>query len=305
MVRSGKGSWRRLIPQALVLLVLLSLLFYCGRNLVLNFRRLGLDFGFGFLFDRPASFSIGDSPIPYDPSDLYIRAVAVGALNSLRVTLVGMVLAIVLGVAIGLGRLSGNWLARQLATVYVETFRNTPLLLQLFFWYFAIFLRLPPSGDPWRGLGGITLSNAGADLPGGLHLSSEFLTLTLALSAYTAAFIAETVRGGILSVDRGQWEAARALGLKPWTILRLIVFPQALRVIIPPLTNDCLNLAKNSSLAIAIGFTDVYAVSSTIANQTGRSVEMLLVVMATYLSFNSIVSLVMNRLERRVMIPRG
>lgn len=119
---------------------------------------------------------------------------------------------------------------------------------------------------------------------------------------YTAAFIAETVRAGIQSVSKGQWEAARAIGLKPGTITRLIVFPQALRVMIPPLTNECLNLAKNSSLAIAIGYTDIYAISSTIANQTGKSVEMLLVVMATYLSFNLIVSLIMNRVNQQVSI---
>jgi general L-amino acid transport system permease protein len=136
-----------------------------------------------------------------------------------------------------------------------------------------------------------------------LHLSSEFASLLIGLTLYTAAFIAETVRGSIQSVSRGQWEAARAIGLKPWTITRLIVFPQALRVMIPPLTNDCLNLAKNSSLALAIGYSDIYAISSTIANQTGKSVEMLIVVMMTYLGFNLIVSWLMNQVNQRVQIP--
>ncbi len=123
----------------------------------------------------------------------------------------------------------------------------------------------------------------------GLHLSSEFATLLIGLTVYTAAFIAETVRGGIQSVNRGQWEAAKALGLKPLLVMRLVIFPQALPVIIPPLTNECLNLVKNSSLAIAIGYNDIYAISSTIANQTGKAVEMLIVVMATYLFFNLVI----------------
>ncbi|MEY3554339.1 MAG: hypothetical protein RLZZ580_392, partial [Cyanobacteriota bacterium] len=136
----------------------------------------------------------------------------------------------------------------------------------------------------------------------GLHLSSEFATLLIGLTVYTAAFIAETVRGGIQSVNRGQWEAAKALGLKPLLVMRLVIFPQALPVIIPPLTNECLNLVKNSSLAIAIGYNDIYAISSTIANQTGKAVEMLIVVMATYLFFNLVISLTMNQLNKRVKI---
>lgn len=376
MTRREKTSFwyddrfRKIFIQAIILLIVFAILFYFGRNLVLNFRRLRLSFGFGFLFDRAASFSIGDSPIPFSPSDPYIRAVLVGLLNSLRVMISGIILSIALGIAIGLGRLSDNWLVRQLTTVYVETIRNTPLLLQLFFWYFAVFLPLPKIDAPLPIAGNIFVSNAGIYLPfpantlqtgfslaiiiislvvawflglresdrtsekiilipvsiaivslifglqwrvpsfdpvaksieSGLHLSSEFSTLLIGLTVYTAAFIAETVRAGIQSVSKGQWEAARAIGLKPWTITRLIVFPQALRVMIPPLTNECLNLAKNSSLAIAIGYTDIYAVSSTIANQTGKSVEMLLVVMATYLSFNLIVSLIMNRVNQQVRI---
>lgn len=136
----------------------------------------------------------------------------------------------------------------------------------------------------------------------GLHLSSEFATLLIGLTVYTAAFIAETVRGGIQSVNRGQWETAKALGLKPLLVMRLVIFPQALPVIIPPLTNECLNLVKNSSLAIAIGYNDIYAISSTIANQTGKAVEMLIVVMATYLFFNLVISLTMNQLNKRVKI---
>jgi general L-amino acid transport system permease protein len=370
MARIEKNSFwyderfRKIFFQAVILLLVVAILFYFGRNLFFNFRRLGLSFGFRFLFDRAASFSIGDSPIPFSPSDPYIRAVFVGLLNSLRVMISGIVLAVLFGVAIGLARLSDNWLVRQLSTVYIETIRNTPLLLQLFFWYFAVFLQFPKIESAWRLAGGIFISNAGVDLPfpqgstrtwlslaitlgciflavfskrqnitivaivfaaiafffglqwripileptagnitEGLHLSSEFATLLIGLTVYTAAFIAETTRAGIQSVSKGQWEAARAIGLQPWTITRSIVFPQALRVMIPPLTNDCLNLAKNSSLAIAIGYNDIYAISNTIANQTGKSVEMLIVVMASYLSFNLVVSWIMDRVNRRVQIP--
>jgi general L-amino acid transport system permease protein len=355
--------FQKIFFQVIILLIVASILLFFGRNLVINFQRLRLSFGFGFLFDpdRPASFAIGDSPIPYSPTDTYFRALLVGLVNSLRVMIAGIFLGI------GLGRLSDNWLIRQLATIYVEIIRNTPLLLQLFFWYFAVFLKLPKIEDSLDFFNSIFLNNAGVYLPFpvnsfrtwltiaviifgiilagffwlknklnlflytkiflvitpliwglqwqspqlnpssqniefGLHLSSEFTTLLIGLTIYTAAFIAETVRGGIQSVNKGQWEAAKALGLKPLLVMRLVIFPQALRVIIPPLTNECLNLVKNSSLAIAIGYNDIYAISSTIANQTGKAVEMLIVVMATYLFLNLVISLVMNQLNQRVQI---
>jgi general L-amino acid transport system permease protein len=288
---------------------------------------------------------------------------------------IGIVLATFLGTTIGIFRLSDNWLVQKLATVYVEVFRNTPLLLQLFFWYFAVFLKLPPAEKAITLPGAVSFSNLGLSIPwpgsslglfflilslifglligrrrtqaivrqgragkvflwilgaiavislsilifglnwqkpqfesatssfvGGLTLAPELATLVIGLTFYTAAFIAEVVRAGIQSVDRGQWEAARALGLKPHSIMQLVILPQALRVIIPPLTSEFLNLGKNSSLAIAIGYNDVYGIANTVANQTGRSIEMLIVVMSAYLIFNLLISITMNGLNRLVQI---
>lgn len=371
----------KILVQVIALLVILSLAIILGNNLVANFRRLGLNFGFNFLFDpdRPASFSIGDSPIPYQATDPYLRALIVGLLNSLRVMVSGIILATILGITIGLGRLSDNWLVRQIATVYVEILRNTPLLLQLFFWYFLFFLQLPKIESPAILWNSVFFSNQGIYLPwpagtiktwlslaflalsavlavslwrkqnqaiaqpeasriplpllgisltiasiivvafgldwqqpqynpaipniqGGLSLSPEFATLLIGLTAYTAAFIAEVVRAGMQSVPQGQLEAAKALGLKPNLTVQLVIFPQALQVIIPPLTSQFLNLAKNSSLAIAIGYNDIYAVATTISNQTGNAIEMLLVVMGAYLSFNLLISIGMNWFNRAVQI---
>jgi general L-amino acid transport system permease protein len=367
--------------QVAVVLIVILIISLFGSNFIRNFQRLGLSFGLGFLVDpqRPASFGIGDSPIPYNSTDPYIKALLVGLLNSLRVTIAGIIIATILGVTVGLGRLSDNWLVRQIATAYVETLRNIPLLLQLFFWYFAGFLQLPKIEEPLRLFAGIFLSNKGIYLPlpagtiqswlsliliilspllfriiwrrrtqviieqgksgillqiilivmaiavifaiifgldwrqpqfnldakaikGGINLSSEFVTLLTGLSIYTSAFIAEVVRAGIQSVRKGQWEAAKALGLKPSLVVQLVIFPQALRVMIPPLTSQFLNLTKNSSLALAIGYNDIYAVANTISNQTGKAVEMILVVMVTYLTLNLIISLGMNGLNRSVQL---
>ncbi len=367
--------------QGLAVLILLLILVILGNNLVNNFQRLGLSFGLGFLFDpdRTASFRISDSLISYRSTDTYSRAILVGLLNSLRVMISGIILSFLVGVTVGLGRLSDNWLVCQIATIYVETLRNTPLLLQLFFWYFAVFLKLPKINNPGIFLNLIFVSNQGIYLPlplgdlktflavgciivslilawliwrkrnqvivelgrtgkvyqglligivviilltlilgvswqfpqydsnlnriqGGLSLSPEFATLLVGLTIYTGAFIAEVVRAGIQSVSQGQWEAAKALGLNPGSVMRLVIFPQALRVMIPPLTSEFLNLAKNSSLAIAIGYNDIYAISNTISNQTGKAVEMLLVIMTTYLIFNLIISAGMNRFNKLVQI---
>ncbi|GAB4240272.1 MAG: ABC transporter permease subunit [Stanieria sp.] len=365
-----------LLGQAIVLLIVFTIIVILGNNLVRNFQRLGLTFGFNFL-SRPASFGIGNSPIPYSPTDPYTKAILVGLLNSLQVMFFGIIIATTIGIIVGISRLSNNWLVRQLATIYIETLRNTPLLLQLFFWYFAVFLRLPKVDNPVTIGKVIYLTNRGIDLPwfvmniktwlslvfiivsiilaiifwlkriqnvqergesgqiwlwflggiviaaiaiflwgidweipqlkennitGGINLSPELTTLLIGLSIYTAAFIAEVVRAGIQSVSKGQWEAARALGLKPGLVMQLVIFPQALRVMIPPLTSEFLNLAKNSSLAIAIGYNDLYAISSTISNQTGRSIEMLLVVMITYLTINLIIASIMNRFNRSVQL---
>ncbi|MGV2827794.1 amino acid ABC transporter permease [Myxosarcina sp. GI1(2024)] len=361
--------------QVLVLAIVIAAIALLGNNLVNNFRRLNYTFGFDFL-SRAASFGIGNPPISYSLTDPYTRALLIGLINSLIVMFFGIIIALLLGITVGIGRLSDNWLVRQLATLYVEILRNTPLLLQLFFWYFAVFLRLPRIERPVVFGDIIFLSNRGLDLPwlagtlqtwlaiaaialgiissilfwcrgieavergtsgtkwwqliwmaaiavvlififgidwslpeatgnsitGGISLSPELATLLIGLSIYTAAFIAEVVRAGIQSVSKGQWEAAKALGLKPNLVMQLIVFPQALRLMIPPLTSEFLNLAKNSSLAIAIGYNDIYAISNTIANQTGKAVEMLIIVMFTYLTINLIISAMMNRLNRAVQL---
>ena len=366
----------RIVGQVVALLIVLTIIFFLGNNLVNNFQRLGLTFGFNFL-DRSASFGIANPPIAYSSNDPYIKAILVGLINSLRVMFFGIIIALFLGIIVGISRLSDNWLLRQLATIYVETLRNTPLLLQLFFWYFAVFLKLPRINNPLTLGKWVFLTNRGLDIPwfenaqqtwlgldviilsivllvvlwrrriyaveqqgesgqiwswlsvavaisaivifcfgldwdipelnnnniaGGLNLSPEFATLLMGLSVYTAAFIAEVVRAGIQSVSQGQWEAARALGLQPGLVMQLIIFPQALRVMIPPLTSEFLNLAKNSSLAIAIGYNDIYSISNTVANQTGRSLEMLLIVITTYLTINLIISLGMNWFNRSVKI---
>lgn len=371
----------KILGQVILLLIILVTFLILGNNLVTNFQQLGLNFGFLFLIDAdtPARFGIGDSLIPYQSTDPYSRAVLVGLLNSLRIMISGIILSFIIGVTIALARLSTNWLLCKIATIYIEIIRNTPLLLQLFFWYFAVFLKLPKIDNSINFLNSIYLSNQGVflvfpanntqtllsvlfliisvvlaliinrkknqvilenpearntyqiiligiaiisiiiifigldwqfpqynitdqEIEGGLHLLPEFTTLLVGLTLYTAAFIAEIVRAGIQSVSKGQWEAARALGLRPGLMMQLVIFPQALRVMIPPLTSEFLNLVKNSSLAIAVAYNDIYSVSNTISNQTGKSIEMLLVLMVTYLTINLIISAGMNRINRGVQL---
>lgn len=269
-------------------------------NLNRNLRQLGIQFGFDFL-KQQASFDIGETLISYKPTDTYTYALWVGLINSLRVAVAGIFLTTIVGVSAGVARLSDNWLVRNIAMVYVEVFRNTPLLLQLLFWYFAVFLTFPKTENKLSLWGFIGVSQNGLELPWFI-LSPEFSTLLLGLTFYTGAFIAEIVRGGIQSVAKGQWEAARSLGLKPDLVMRLVIFPQALRVIIPPLTSQYLNLTKNTSLAIAIGYPDIYFVASTTFNQTGKAVEVILLIMLTYLTLSLIISVVMNLFNRTVQI---
>lgn len=278
----------------------IALLSFLWINLTRNLQRLGLGLGFGFLRSQ-AGFTIGESLIPYQSSDTYGQALLVGLVNSLSVIITGIGLATVIGLIAGIARLSNNWLVRHLALVYVEVLRNTPLLLQLFFWYFAVFLGLPKPDNPVRWLG-FSFSNSGIALPGGWRLTPEFSALLLGLAIYTGTFIAEIVRGGIQSVPKGQWEAARSLGLKSDLTMRLVILPQALRAIIPPLGNQYLNLAKNSSLAIAVGFPDLYAVASTTFNQTGRAVEVMILISVAYLTISLTIALLLNLYNRRVQL---
>ena len=370
---------RALIFQLLLLSVVVFVGYFLFTNLQNNLDNRGISTGFAF-FNEPAGFPILIHLIEYTDSGTYGRAFAVALINTFVISLLGIALATVIGVVIGLARLSNNWLVARLATVYVETLRNLPLLLQMFFWYFAVLAALPApansyefadfllnkrgiySPNPifqdgfgvvvvgfilsivaavalivwakkrqtktglwfpayWSSLGlivGITflaLAVSGFpiefDIPeksrfnitGGMVLPPEFVAVLIALSTYTGAFIAEIVRAGILSVNWGQTEAARSLGLRDSLTQRLIVLPQALRVIIPPLTSQYLNLAKNSSLGAAIAYPELVAViMGTTLNQTGQAIETIGLCMLVYGSLSLSISLFMNWYNKKMSL---
>jgi general L-amino acid transport system permease protein len=369
---------RGLALQAGLLVFVVAVIWAAFNNMSANMLARGLAFGWDYLA-RPANFAIGEGLIAFSPTDSYGRAIVVGLLNTLRIAVVGIVLATLLGVVLGVMRLSSNPLLARIVAGYVEVVRNTPLLLQLFLWY-AIINALPGPRQALPVGPGMFLSNRGMKMPwvewspalwpaiwafvaglvasfvvakalkrrreatgdappvlpiaagliiglpflalaaqgfpatlsvpvlqgfnfsGGVELSPEFVALLLGLVLYTAAFIAEIVRGGIVSVSKGQWEAANALGLPAPRIMRLVILPQALRVIIPPLTSQYLNLTKNSSLAVAIGYPDLVHVSNTTMNQTGRAVEVILVFAVVYLTISLVTSAFMNWYNGRVAI---
>lgn len=309
---SGRPRWKTssVFWQVIALVIVVWIGWIMLQNASANLQRQDIPLGFGFL-SRTSGFSILQSPISYGPTSTYGRAFIVGLLNTLIVAVVGIVLATVLGLAIGVTRLSSNWLAARLAAAYVEIVRNIPLLLQILFWYFAVLRRLPPPQESLSLAHAIFLNNRGLYLPdpisftvpalagfnvaGGFKIIPEFAALTLALSMYTAAFIAETVRGGVQAIPRGQTEAAYALGLRPGQALRLIILPQALRLITPPLTSQYLNLTKNSSLAVAIGYPDLVSVfAGTVLNQTGQALEVLTLTMVVYLTLSLAIAGAMN-----------
>ena len=371
---------RALVFQLVFLAAVLALLGFIVHNTLANLESRGISTGFDFLGNE-AGFGIIQTLVDYSETSTFGRTFLVGLLNTLLVSLLGIVLATLLGFVVGVARLSSNWLVSRLAATYIEIFRNIPLLLQIFFWYFAVLRALPrpreslalgeavflnlrglylprplfepgfgwvlaslaiaviaalllgawgrrrrlntgqglPSG--WIGLGlillvpGLTFLLVGAplgwELPalrgfnfqGGITVIPELAALLLALTIYTAAFIAEIVRAGILAVPKGQTEAAAALGLKRRHVLRLVVIPQALRVIIPPLTSQYLNLLKNSSLATAIGYPDLVNVfAGTTLNQTGQAVEVIAMTMAVYLSISLTISLFMNWYNARIAL---
>ena len=349
-----------------------------------NLQKQGIPISFAFL-PQPAGFGISEG-LPFQPSQSYLTAFGVGVVNTLRAAVTGIILATLLGIGTGVARLSHNWLLERLATLYVETFRNVPLLLWLVFTYAAIRDTLPRLREgpallwgtvlmsnrgialawphtsatyhafqPWllAGLGvglgvwgwmtfrrrgaasqrralGCSLAVcvalwtsgflwtwmtthlppvvwsvphiAGFNYQGGIVLSPEFAALLFGLVVYTASFIAEIVRAGILAVPKGQGEAARALGLSDRQTFVLIIFPQALRVIIPPLINQYLNLTKNSSLAIAVGYPDLFSIGLTINNQTGQAIPFVVMIMVTYLSMSLLTSWILNLLNRRLAL---
>lgn len=368
----GRAGWGGLALQ----IVFLALLVWVGYEIVANARAnlqaQRVASGFGFL-SNTAGFGVSQTLIPYAESNTYARVFVVGLVNTLVVSVIGIVFATIIGFAVALGRLSPNWLLARVAGGYVELIRNLPLLFQILFWYLAVLAALPGPRQSISLFGSFFLSNRGFvvpnpvpqagcdvfvmaivigiaaslamrfyarrrlfnhgekltiwpfvlamlfglpllavllfgapvsfDLPvlrgfnfaGGARILPEFVALTLALSTYTAAFIAEIVRAGLLSVPKGQMEAGASLGLPRGAILRLIVIPQAMRVILPPLTNQYLNLTKNSSLAVAIGYPDLFSVfAGTTLSQTGQAVEIIALTMAVYLLLSLITSAAMS-----------
>ena len=314
--RSTAPPWwrnRRYLPwlvQGVVALAVGVVVAFLLTNLLLNLTARGLLLSWSWL-GQPAGFDLAETILPFDASLPYWRAMLAGLVNTLRVVIAGLVGATVLGSLIGTASFSSNGLLRGLARVYVEVIRNIPLLLQLIFWYFVVFLALPNGTDAIQ-LPGLVLAKSGLFLgdpqlvngvwQAPLRFTVEFGALLTGLVVYTAAFIAEVVRGGIASVPKGQWEAASSLGFAPLLTLRRIVLPQALRVIVPGLNSQYISLAKNSSLAVACGFTDLYSVSETTLNQTGRAVEVMLILLGSYLVIDLVISALMNGLNGLVQL---
>ncbi|HAR25198.1 MAG TPA: amino acid ABC transporter permease [Bradyrhizobium sp.] len=364
--------------QVLVVAVAVAVIAFLWSNAVHNLSVRRISTGFAFL-GREAGMPIADSWIDYTPKDTYLRAFIVGVVNTLRVAVIGIVLATVIGTLVGIARLSSNWLLARLAAVYVEVLRALPLLLQLLFWY-VLMQGLPAARQAFKPVEGVFLSNRGLILPsvplsasnwwtilalvagltvftivrrrliaqqmldgnarpawpyalglivalpalvsflagaswrivlpelrgfnfvGGLTLAPEYFALLIALVTYTSAFIAEIVRSGIQAVPRGQSEAAKALGLKRGFVLQHIVLPQALRVIIPPMTSQYLNLTKNSSLAVAVGYQDIVSVANTTLNQTGQAIESIALIMMVFLTISLGISLFMNWYNARIAL---
>ena len=304
---------RRYLPwlvQGVVALAVGVVVAFLLTNLLLNLTARGLLLSWSWL-GQPAGFDLAETILPFDASLPYWRAMLAGLVNTLRVVIAGLVGATVLGTLIGTASFSSNGLLRGLARVYVEVIRNIPLLLQLIFWYFVVFLALPNGTDAIQ-LPGLVLAKSGLFLgdpqlvngvwQAPVRFTVEFGALLTGLVVYTSAFIAEVVRGGIASVPKGQWEAASSLGFAPLLTLRRIVLPQALRVIVPGLNSQYISLAKNSSLAVACGFTDLYSVSETTLNQTGRAVEVMLILLGSYLVIDLVISALMNGLNGLVQL---
>ena len=375
---------RKILPQIATLLAVVFVFGFFTFNAQVNMDNRGIEFGYGFL-SQESSFDVQFSLIEYDGSHSYARAYLVGLLNTLLVAFIGIIFATIIGVIVGIARLSPNYLIERSAAFYVEFFRNIPLLLQIFFWYFAALRALPLPQDAeaifgvffltikglfvprfvWENLdiffysvlaavisivvirnyarklqesegkqlpvfsisvglliilpllafliGGVSLSfempvleqiaTTSFKYTGGLGLPPELIALTLALALYTATFIAECVRAGIQGISKGQKEAAASIGLTPNQILKLVIMPQALRIIIPPTTNQYLNLTKNSSLAAAIAYPDLVLVfAGTALMQTGRAIEIVSITMLTYLSISLAISVLMNWYNKSIAI---
>ena len=373
-------QFRSVVIQALLIAAVLAVGYVAVVNAAANLRAQRIATGFGFLAE-PAGFGINQTLIPYSEADSYGRVFVIGLLNTLLVSVIGIILATVVGFTVGIARLSTNWLIARVAGAYVEVMRNLPLLFQILFWYLAVLAALPAARDSLSLFDAVFISNRGVYVPnivfgdgaglvlaalavgvgtfgvlaavsrrrrlatgrplplwwpglllllvlplavlaaagfpirlepptlrgfnfvGGVRMIPEFAALLIALVTYTGAFIAEIVRAGILSVHRGQTEAAYALGLTRGLTLRLIVVPQALRLIVPPLTSQYLNLTKNSSLAVAIGYPDLFALfAGTTLFQTHQAIEIIAITMAVYLVLSLITSALMNWYNARMRL---
>jgi len=370
---------RSVVYQVVAVSLIVFIGWFLVSNTLHNLSVRNISTGFQFL-TREAGFAIGESPIAYGPENTYARAIMVGLLNTLRIAVIGIILATILGTIVGIARLSKNWLVAKISMIYVEVIRNVPLLLQLFFWYAIITETLPGPRQAINVMPGVFMSNRGIKLPaptdhvafdiaafgfllafivigvvvhyakkrqdatgkafpvyrtgiallvglpflgwllggapmelnvpklqgfnyvGGATLTPEFAALLIGLVLYTAGFIAEVVRAGIQAVNYGQWEAAGALGLSRSQTLRLIVLPQSLRVIIPPMTSQYLNLTKNSSLAVAIGYPDIVSIANTTLNQTGQAIEGIMIIMGVYLAISLSISLFMNWYNKHIAL---
>jgi len=289
---------KKIFLQLGICIFFLSIVGILINNLTINLIRTGLGFNFSWLL-KPASFALAEHPLPYTSSDSYAWALFIGWLNSLKVIISSLFLSTCLGTLIGFARTGKNSLLGLISAGYITIIRQTPLLLQLMFWYFVGFLGL--KDNVFLGIKNIfKISNQGIEFSG-LTLSSEFSALLFGLSIFTSAYIAEVIRGGILSVPRGQWEAFRSLGLSERKGLFSIIVPQALPAIIPGLTSQYLNLAKNSTLAIAVGFSDIYAINDTIINQTGRAIECFLILLTSFLLLNLLISNGMEIINRIII----
>ena len=310
---------RAIAAQAALAAAVALVAWYFVSNTVANLAARNIASGFAFLA-REAGFEIGETTfLAYGAADSYLRALTVGLANTFRVAAIGIVLVTLLGALIGLARLSPNWLLARLAAGYVEVVRNVPLLVQLFFWYVLIAENLPGPRQALEPLPGVFLSNRGIVFPtpwsvpilsgfnfaGGVALTPEFAALLTGLVTYTAAFVAEIVRAGILAVSRGQVEAAYAVGLTRRGALRHVIVPQALRLIVPPMTSQYLNLTKNSSLAVAIGYPDLVSIANTTMNQTGQAIEGIAIIMAVYLTISLAISALMNWYNARFVLKGG
>ncbi len=267
-------------------------------NLAVNLLRAGLWIDFGWL-SNPAGFALAEHPLKYSPSDSYSWALLMGWLNSLKVIFFSLIVATLIGFLIGIARIGKNILLRAFSAAYVTLIRQTPLLLQLMFWYFVGFLSIENNLFlPVDKL--LKISNQGVMILG-LNFSAEFSALLLGLSVFTGAYISEVVRGGIQSVPKGQWEAFRSLGISENVGLYKIIMPQALPAILPGLTSQYLNLAKNSTLAIAVGYADIYAISDTVITQTGRAIEGFILLLIGFLFLNLIISNLMEMINTFIL----